>query len=483
MDTTHYNHRLGLSVPLFCASLVAILIGAPILGLTGIWGYIVPGNIVPVYLKVMHAHVAWWSLIILLNAFLVPSLPLKQWFKKWVVWSSFLIIPLYVFLMIAHYMVTDPATISIGNFGIFYVSAFGALAFVTEILFFATVIAIALLASGIRISYLTTDSATPSRLDIVSDITIPGDSVRTYIDFLILAILLGILVLVQFNIQHKPVSPAGLVQFHTHIAFFAIGTLMTIIMLRALGVRDVFVTLMQYLGKFSLAATTIGFLFFIILNTHSAAWVVPAFIYYAFLIMGWIALWGKFGLKEAKGGEFDFVRGCLIFLWGALLLFILAGPYIALKHDTNRNLTVSYVQDNGGIGGKHVGAYPDPTNYQGTAPNKGTPRGLENFHLSPASWAHVGIFWLIILLMFGKQLLTDIGRPNLLFMLAIIIAQAPVFNAVGRLAAWADIPSLPKFPTGPGPLYLIAHPLKTLTIIMLIVITIVWMKKMNKNNS
>lgn len=473
-----YNHRLGLSVPLFCASLVAILIGAPILGLTGIWGYIVPGNIVPVYLKVMHAHVAWWSLIILLNALLVPGINMKQWFKSWIVWSSFLIIPIFVFLMIAHYLVPQ-TLLSLGNIGTFYVSLFGICAFILEIAFFATNIAIALLASGVRISGLTTDTNSPSRFDIQSDITIPGNAVRTYINFLMLGVLLGILILIQFNIQHKPVAPAGLVQFHTHIGFFAIGTLMTIIMLRALGVRDVFVTLMQKLGTFSLVTTTIGFLIFILLDAHSASWVVPAFIYYAFLILAWVALWGKFGL-EGKDAHFDFVRGCLIFLWGGLLLFILAGPYIALQHDTNKNLTVSYMQDGGGVGGKHVGTYPDPTNYKGTAPNKGTPRGLENFHLSPASWAHVGIFWLIILLAFGKQLLGDIGKPNLIFMLAVIIAQAPVFNSIGRLTAWADLPSLPKFPGGPGPLYFIAHPLKTITIIILIIITIVWMRKMKK---
>ncbi len=484
METQERSHTLGLSVPLFCASLVAILLGAPILGLTGVWGYIVPGHIVPGYLKVLHAHAAWWSLIILINALLVPALPLKRCFKQWVIWSSFVTIPLYVTLMVIHYMVVDPFTLSLGVFGTYYLSLFGGLAFILELSFFATTALIAFLASGVSIPFLTTtnSSGDTSRMDILSDVAVPWNTIRVYITFLLLAIFLGIIILIQFAIQHRAVSPAGLVQFHTHIGFFSIGFLMAIMVVKSIGTSDVFVKLMEHFGKFSLAATTVGFVIFLLFQTHSLAWVVPAFIYFAYLVLGWLALFGIFGKRQNTEMHFDFVRGSLIFLWGFLFFFILMGPYIGLKYTTNSDVTVSYNQPNGGEFGNHVGPYPDPNAYPGTAPNKGTPRGLENFHLSPASWAHAGIFWLLIFLVFGGRLFRDIGKPNLVFLLAITTAQAPLFNAIGRFAAWADFASLPKFPTGPGPLFLIAHPLKALTIIILLTVTIVWMRKIKRSN-
>ena len=122
----------------------------------------------------------------------------------------------------------------------------------------------------------------------------------------------------------------------------------------------------------------------------------------------------------------------------------------------------------------HVGEYPDLEHYPGTAPVKSTPRGLENLHLSPASWSHVAIFWLIILLIFGEGILKAIGRPTLIFFLAVTIAQAPFFNSIGRIGAWLDIKG------GPGPLYLVGHPLKTLNIIMLIIVMLLWMRKIKE---
>lgn len=484
MDTQERTHKLGLSVPLLCASLVAIFIGAPIIGLTGVWGFIVPGDIFPGYMKVLHAHAAWWSLVILLNALLISSVPLKPCFRRWVIWSSFFTIPLYVSLMIGHYALAEQIPLSLGVLGTYYISLYGILAFIIEMAFFGTTAIIALLASGSSFPAFTMPAGThtPSRYDIISDVVIPWDVIRTYITFLMLAVFLGMLILLQFAVQNKPVSPAGMVQFHTHIGFFSIGFLMAIMVVKAIGANDVFIALMRQFGKFSLAATTVGFVIFLLFDTHSLAWVVPAFIYFAYLVLGWIALFGIFGKRQNTDLHFDFVKGSLIFLWGFLFIFILMGPYLALKYTTNSDVTITYNQPNGGEYGNHVGPYPDPKFYPGTAPNKGTPRGLENFHLSPASWAHAGIFWLLIFLVFGKRLFGDIGKPNLVFLLAITTAQAPLFNAIGRFSAWANFTSLPKFPTGPGPLFLIAHPLKALTITILIVVTLVWMWKIKKSN-
>ena len=86
----------------------------------------------------------------------------------------------------------------------------------------------------------------------------------------------------------------------------------------------------------------------------------------------------------------------------------------------------------------------------------------------------MAIFWLIILLIFGDGILKTIGRPTLIFLLAVTIAQAPFFNSIGRIGAWLDIKG------GPGPLYLVGHPLKTLNIIMLMIVMILWLKKTKK---
>ncbi len=382
--------------------------------------------------------------------------------------------------MIAHYK-SNPLVLNLGNFGTFYLTIFGGLAFLLEILFFGSTAIISFLASGISVPFLTKNPEENSSYEINSDVSIPKGVIKTYITFLLISAFLGLIILTQFGIQHQPVSPAALIQFHTHIGFFAIGFLMTIIALRAIGANENFVNLMTRLGTISLFSTALGFLIFILFKTHSLFWIAPSLIYFTFLVLGWLALWGKFGVRSEKESHFDFLRGSLIFLWGFLLIFILVGPYLGLKYDTSPDLTVTYYQPNGGLKGKHIGPYPDPKNYMGTAPVKGMPRGLENLHLSPGSWSHVGIFWLLILLIFGGKMVKDINKPNLIYLLAVTIAQAPVFNAIGRFSAWVNFPNLPYFPSGPGPLYFIAHPLKILNIILLLILTILWIKKAKKS--
>ena len=204
----------------------------------------------------------------------------------------------------------------------------------------------------------------------------------------------------------------------------------------------------------------IGFFAFIFFGAPSAAWAIPAAVYYGFgvLVMGLLAAWGKFGLVS-RGPHFHFVRGAIVFVMASLFIFTMAGPYLALTYDRTPDVTVTYKQPGGGT---HVGPYPDPQNYPGTAPVAKTPRGIENFHLSPASWAHVAVFWLAALLIFGGEMLAALGVPNFIFLLAVTIAQAPLFNAIGRFGAWAGLPF------GIGPLYLVGHPLKTLNILMLL---------------
>lgn len=460
---------LGLNVPLFAASLAAILVGAPLLGLTGVWGFLVQGEAVPQYLKTLHAHISWWSIVILIASLVLPSVSLKPAARKAIIAGCFIAIPAYALFMIFHYAV-QPFILDFGFLGRFYVSAFGFLGFLTEISFFAAMTAVSLLAAGFKIPLLTAENAPPSKYDISSEIEVPRKAFSAYAVFLLVAVALGLFILGQFTLQHKAVTPAALVNFHTHIGFFAIGIIMMTIAMSAVGAKLAIVEIVRKLATVAAGAVAAGFSVFIIFNTHSVAWIAPSLLYFAAMVVTWLALWGRFGLNP-RGTHFHFVRGALIFIWTALLLFISVGPHLAVNYDTDPNLTVTYKQPTSPL---NIGVYPDPANYPGTAPNKGMPRGLENLHLSPGSWSHVAIFWLIVLLVFGEKIFQTIGKPNLIFLMAVIVAQAPVFNAIGRVGAWANLPG------GVGPLFLVAHPLKTINIIMLIVIAAVWIKKRKK---
>ncbi|MEK6564046.1 MAG: hypothetical protein AABZ65_03335 [Candidatus Omnitrophota bacterium] len=480
-DSGAKTMRIGLNVPLFVASLCAMLIGAPLLGLIGVWGFLVQGKAVPAFLKVLHAHICWWSLVMVISSLIVPHLSLKPAIKKLITWVSFLLIPVYVILMTMHYTMEHPYKLILGALGSFYVSWPGVGVFVCESGFFAVMIGLGLLAAGVKIPFLTSDRPELSRYEISSSVEIPRKSFVGYSFFLSIAVITGFLILFLFTLQHKAVTPAALVQMHTHLGIFAVGLVMVPLAMSAVGAKKEKIRFASTLGNTVVFLTLAGLLIFIFFKTHSIIWIAPGLLYVFFLFLGWHSLWGGFGLRE---GLNHFTRVALIFIWGAMLFYALVGPLLGLLYDTHPNLTVTYKQGGAKAAGiyqsvpgdnqLHLGAYPDPEHYPGTAPVKGTPRGLENLHLSPTSWSHVAIFWLIILLIFGDGILKTIGRPTLIFLLAVTIAQAPFFNSIGRIGAWLDIKG------GPGPLYLVGHPLKTLNIIMLMIVMILWLKKTKK---
>ena len=480
-DSGSNTMRIGLNVPLFISSLCAILIGAPLLGLIGVWGFLAQGKAVPSFLKVLHAHICWWSLIIVIASLVVPHLSLKPLVKRLITWGSFLLIPVYVILMTMHYTMAHPYVLSLGALGSFYVSFPGVGIFVCESGFFAVMIALGLLAAGVKIPFLTDEKGELSRYEISSPVEVPRRAFLGYSIFLTIAVITGFLILFLFTLQHKAISPAALVQMHTHLGIFALGLVMVPLAMSAVGAKKEKIYLASTLGNVVVFLTFLGLLAFILLKTHSIVWIAPGLLYVYLLFFGWHSLWGGLGLRE---GINHFTRIALIFIWGAMLFYALVGPLLGLLYDTHPNVTVTYKQGSAKPSGiypasgsdtsLHVGAYPDPEHYPGTAPVKNTPRGLENLHLSPTSWSHVAIFWLIILLIFGEGILKAIGRPTLIFFLAVTIAQAPFFNSIGRIGAWLDIKG------GPGPLYLVGHPLKTLNIIILIVVMLAWMKKVKE---
>lgn len=467
------NASIGLNIPLFCASLTALFLGAPGLGLIGVWGYLVQKSAVPQFAKVMHAHVSWWSVVILVAAFLLPLIPFKRWFKRAVIIFSFVAMPAYVFFLTMHHAVVGQTPQQIAGFGSFFLTAYGLGGFAVEILFFASMFAIGLGSIGIRLPFVTSTEPAPLRYELTSQVVLSRRVIIGYLSFLAVAIVAGLTILSVFTLQDKPVSPAALVQFHTHMGIFAISYFMVMLLMGAVGVKEEISSFVEKFGIVALGATAVGFAVFIFIGGSSAVWAIPAAVYYGFgvLVMGFLAARGKFGLVPV-GASFNFVRSAIVFVMASLFIFTIAGPYLALTYDRTPDETVTYKQPEGGL---HVGPSPDPQHYPGTAPVAKTPRGIENFHLSPASWAHVALFWLIALLLFGDKILGALGAPNFIFLLAVTIAQAPLFNAVGRLGAWSGLPF------GIGPLYLVGHPLKTLNILMLFIVSVLWMRKMKRD--
>ncbi|MEN2974791.1 MAG: hypothetical protein ABDH32_04330 [Candidatus Caldarchaeales archaeon] len=162
-------------------------------------------------------------------------------------------------------------------------------------------------------------------------------------------------------------------------------------------------------------------------------------------------------------------RIALTVCFTGLAILIAVGAYIALTWNTSPFITVTYKQPEGA---SYPGPYP--ATYLGTASVKGTPRGLENAHLSPTSWYHVGVTWLLILSVFGAALF-GANRPGLLYLFAMTIPMAPTFNMLGRFLAWLGIPN------GIGSLWFAGHPLKGFNLIALfitaLIVTIILYRK------
>ncbi len=158
-----------------------------------------------------------------------------------------------------------------------------------------------------------------------------------------------------------------------------------------------------------------------------------------------------------------------------MLVLIAQGAYIALTWDTSPDITVTFKQPEG-VG--YPGPYP--ATFIGTAPPRGTPRGLENAHLSPGSWAHVAAIWLITLALAGSTIFVEkLGRPGLLYLLLVTIPLAPAFNMLGRyLAWWPDLPA--GAPAGIGALWYAGHPIKGFNIISLFMLGLAMIYIMSK---
>lgn len=456
--------RLGLNVPLFVASLISIASGT-FIGMVGVWGYIAQKLVVPEWVKVGHAHAAWWSVPILIAALLVSSLPLARWFRSFLIVVAFLCPGLWLVLgQLAHY-----------HLGIEFAKW---LMPVFEIPLFIALVGTLLTAAGVKISFITASAEPkPGKYDILSSVDVDRRVFLVPTLTATVGVIVAFILTATFKLTHSPITPAALVQLHDHLVLISISAVIALLALRVLNVSKNLFKASIRIMEIALPLTAVGLLAFNLVGLHSLVWVVPAAIYYILPILAFLAAIGA--LPKASKEELPYtpaIRVSLAFVYALILILVAQGAYIALVWDTSPNITVTFKQPQGV---SYPGPYP--ATFLGTAPVKDTPRGLENAHLSPDSWSHVAAMWLITLAIVGSAILVErFKKPGLLYLFLVTIPMAPFFNMVGRyLAWWAGLPA--GAPGGIGAMYYAGHPLKGFNIILLFVIGLVLLYTMTKS--
>ncbi|MCS7145166.1 MAG: hypothetical protein RMJ28_00025 [Nitrososphaerota archaeon] len=458
---------LGLNLPMFVAGLVAMGMGT-LVGMLGIWGAAAWGKPVPEWEKVGHAHSSWWGILIMIASLVLPSLGLKPWVKKLIVAGTFVGPTLWIGVLATYYEIGGPtlwrleAPTAPGTY--YDIPVIGLAASGLELLGFVALGLVALSAIGLNIPLLSTKEAPPkSRYEFLTEIQVPRRIFVVPTIAIIVSVLVGFALTALFKAVHQPISPSALVQLHDHAALLATSALLVLLVMHVFDVRERTRAIGIRLMEISLPLTIVGLLVFNLTGVHSIVWVAPAGIYYLLLLLavpvslGFYS-WGEPPASGARVTAFNIALGvCFV----GLVILVATGAYIALNYDTTPNVTVTYKQPQGS---PYPGPYPAV--YIGTAPAVNTPRGLENAHLSPGSWYHAAIAWLLILSMFGTVLIGE-KRPGLLYLFAFTIPLAPTFNMLGRFLAWLGIPN------GIGALWFAGHPLKGFNLISLFVITVI----------
>ena len=442
--------KLGLNIPLFVAAMISIALGT-LTGMIGIWGYAAQKQVIPEWIKVSHAHDSWWSVLIMLAAIVVPGLPLTNWFKKLTIAIAFISPGLWLVLgQFAYYQLHI-------DFAKYLMPVF-------EIPLFLVLLGVALVASGIKLPLITEgEEPRPGRYDILTNVEIDRRVFLIPTIIAIIGVLVGFWIAAYFKAQGAPIEPAALVQLHDHLVLISASTVIALLALRVLNIAENIFSLALRISMIALPLVAIGLVLFVVLNISSLVWVVPAGIYYILPILAFLAALGVLPRRTTEELSYTpAIRVSLAVVYAMILILVVQGAYISLVWDTTPEVTVTFKQPQGV---SYPGPYP--AQFIGTAPVKGTPRGLENAHLSPGSWSHVAATWLVILALVGPRIIVEkFKRPGLFYLLLITIPIAPLFNMLGRYLAWW--PGLPEgAPGGIGALWYAGHPLKGFNIITL----------------
>jgi hypothetical protein len=456
--------RLGLNIPLFVASMIAIAIGT-FTGIVGIWGYAAQKLVIPEWIKVSHAHASWWAVLILIAAVVVPSLPLASWFRK--------------FLLVTA-LICPGAWVVLGQFAYYHLGVGFAkyLMPVFEIPLFVALLGVALVAAGVRVPFITVEGEPkPGRYDVMSSVEVDRRVFLVPALVATLGVIVGFAIAAYFKAAGQPIRPAALVQLHDHLVLLSASSVIALLALRVLNVSESLFKTAIRIMEVALPLVALGLIAFNVLGVHSLVWVVPAGIYYILPILAFLAALGV--LPRRPTGDLPYtpaIRISLAFAYAMILILVAQGAHIALVWDTSPDITVTFKQPQGV---SYPGPYP--ATFIGTAPAKDTPRGLENAHLSPGSWSHVAAMWLITLALVGPTIFVEkLRKPGLLYLFLVTIPIAPAFNMLGRyLAWWPDLPA--GAPGGIGALWFAGHPIKGFNIISLFILGVALLYIMSKS--
>ncbi|MEM1664131.1 MAG: hypothetical protein QXD96_08420 [Pyrobaculum sp.] len=455
--------RLGVNIPMFLAGCITLGAGT-LAGMIAIWGSMVFGQPAPYWAKIGHAHASWWGALMIIASLLLPNLEVKPWFKKFAIAVSIAVPWPWVYGLVygGHGLGIDVAKYLQGLFDVLLLIALGG---------------IALVASGIRVPVIYSGAASPGRFDYLSNIEVER---RTFLVPTLVALVgvsVGYAIALLFHLlTHEPIKPAALVQLHNHPVLIAASAVIALLVLKFMNVTDSIYRKALRITEVSLVLTTAGLFAFVFGNLPSVVWVAPAGLYFIVPILAFLAVLGVLPRKGEPLFPTGAFRASLAVVYTMILVLVAVGAVIALLWSTTPDVTVTYKQPEGV---PYPGPYPAV--YMGTPPARGTPRGLENAHLSPGSWSHVAAAWLLALAILTPLIVEKWKKPGLLYLFLVTIPLAPLFNTIGRFLAWATLP--PMAPGGIGALFYAGHPIKgmnviALSLMALIIIILIWQNRL-----
>ena len=188
-------------------------------------------------------------------------------------------------------------------------SFYGFIIFCIEAWFFGVLAIVFLSAFGLKIPFLCEEKTGISSFELSSDIEIPRKVLWVPLALTPFGLIIGWLITTLFKMRGLPIYPAALVQLHTHVFFFAVGYILVLFALKAVGARDEAFNFVYKLGSFAAISATAGFLIFSRFPVHSVVLVVLSVPYFIMLICGVWGLLGKFGLRQKKEAHFNYLRG------------------------------------------------------------------------------------------------------------------------------------------------------------------------------
>lgn len=445
--------KIGVNIPMFLAGCITLGAGT-LAGMIAIWGSVVFGQPAPYWAKIGHAHASWWGVLMIIASLLLPNLEVRPWFKKFAIAVSIAVPWPWVYGLVygGHGLNIEIAKYLQGLF---------------DVLLFVALGGIALVAAGVKVPFIYSGVASPGRFDYLSNIEVERRTFLIPTIISIIGVTVGYVIALLFHLlSHDPIRPAALVQLHNHLVLLSASAVIALLVLKFMNVADSVYRRALKIAEVGLVLTAVGLFVFVFGNLPSVVWIIPAGIYYIVPVLAFLAVLGVLPRRGEPYFPVGGFRGALAVVYGMILLLVAIGAVIGILWSTSPDVTVTYKQPEGT---PYPGPYP--AKYIGTQPSKGTPRGLENAHLSPGSWSHVAAAWLLALAVLSPLIVEKWRKPGLLYLFLVTIPLAPLFNTIGRFLAWTGVP--PAAPGGIGALFYAGHPLKGLNILALSIMALI----------